>query len=142
MRRFASGVAVAILALATLAGCGTSPYCKAVEAHEDTLNTLGQDKTNVAYRKYAAALRAVADVAPPDIRKPWIKLADVTADILRAHNKVGIKLEEMKQQEKLKKLSPEDLKLLRDAYDSFNNTTDEREAVVRNVKEECEISLS
>jgi hypothetical protein len=142
MRRVAAGVAVAILGLATLAGCGSSAYCSAIEEHEETLNTLGQDRTNTAYRKYARAYRAVGSVAPEGIRKDWLKLADVTEGVLRAQAKAGIKLEEMLVEDKLKKLSTEDLKTLRDAYASFNNTGDERKAVVKNAKQECEISLS
>jgi hypothetical protein len=81
-------------------------------------------------------------VAPEDIRKDWVKLADVTDGVLRAQAKAGIKLEEMLVESRLKKVSTEDLKTLRDAYAAFNNTDDERKAVVKNAKEECEITLS
>ena len=49
----------------------------------------------------------------------------------------GLSLDEV-----LKKLSTEDLTVLRDAYAKFNNTDKERKAVVKNAKDECEISLS
>jgi len=142
MRRVAAGIAAAMVVLATLTGCGASPYCSAIEKHEKTLNTLGQDRTNAAYRKYARAYRAVANVAPEDIRKDWVKLADVTDGVLRAQAKAGIKLEEMLVKSKLKKLSTDDLKTLRDAYAAFNDTGVERKAVVKNAKQVCEISLS
>ena len=40
------------------------------------------------------------------------------------------------------KVPPEKLELLNDAYEAFNNTAAERKAVVKNVKDECEITLS
>lgn len=142
MRRFAAGIAVAIVGSVTLAGCGQSEYCAAVEAHQDTLNTLGQHRTNEAYRTYARALRAVATVAPQDVRKNWVVLADVTDGVLRAQRQAGIKLQEMLIEDKLMQLSADDRKALSDAYEAFNNTGDERKAVVKNVKAECEITLS
>lgn len=142
MRRVAAAVAVATMALASLTGCGQSEYCAAVETHQDTLNTLGQDRSNEAYRKYARALRAVASVAPENVRSDWIALADVTDGVLRAQQKAGIKLQEMLIEDKLVQLSPEDRKALNQAYEAFNNTGDQRKAVVKNVKAECEITLS
>lgn len=136
------GVVVLLMALTTLTGCGSSPYCGAIEKHETTLNTLGQDKTNAAYRKYARAYRAVATVAPADIRKDWATLAKVTQGVLTAQRKGGIKLQEMANPERLKQVSPEALTEIKDAYDAFNNTGDERKAVVKNAKDQCGIALS
>jgi threonine dehydrogenase-like Zn-dependent dehydrogenase len=141
MRRFAAGVAVAIMALGSLTGCGQSDYCKAVETHEDTLNTLGQNKSTAGYRKYVRALRAVANVAPPGVRKDWITLADATDGVLRAHAHIGLPLEASNSQT-FAKLSADQLRAVNTAYEAFNNTGDERKAVVKNVKAECEITLS
>lgn len=142
MRRFAAVIAVVIMALATLTACGKSEYCSAIEQNEETLNTLGQNRTNKAYRKYARAYRAVAKVAPADIRKDWTRLAEVTDGVLRAQRSAGIKLEEMLVAEKVTKLSTQELESLRKAYEAFNMTDDERKAVVKHVKAECEITLS
>lgn len=141
MRRFAAGVAVAIMALGSLTGCGQSDYCKAVETHQDTLNTLGQNRTSKAYRKYARALRAVANVAPQNVRKNWITLADATDGVLRAHAQIHLPLEASNSQT-FAKLSADQLRTVNAAYEAFNNTGDERKAVVKNVKAECEITLS
>jgi len=141
MRRFAAGIAVAIMACASLAACGQSDYCKAVETHEDTLNTLGQNKSNAGYRKYARALRAVANVAPQGVRKDWITLADATDGVVRAHGRIGLPLEASNSQT-FAKLSADQLRTVNTAYEAFNNTGDERKAVVKNVKAECEITLS
>jgi hypothetical protein len=84
----------------------------------------------------------VANVAPPTIRKDWVKLADVTSNVVTAQRQAGISLEDMLVEDKITKVPPEKLKLLNNAYEAFNNTPDERKAVVKNVKDECEITLS
>jgi hypothetical protein len=142
MSRTAAVVATVTMAMASLTGCGTSPYCQAVEDNKVALNSLGEQKTNAAYLQYAQAFRAVAKVAPTGIRKDWTKLADVTQGIVTAQRKAGINLEEMLDADKITKVSPGDLKRINDAYQAFNNTADERKAVVKNVKDECEIVLS
>jgi hypothetical protein len=141
MRTF-YGVTAAALLLATLTGCGQSEYCKAVEDHRVALDSLGEKRTNAAYRSYARAFRAVANVAPPTIRKDWAKLADVTSDVVKAQRQAGISLEDMLVEEKLTQVPPDKLELLNDAYEAFNDTPDEREAVVKNVEDECGITLS
>jgi len=140
--RTATGVAGAVVLLAMLTGCGKSEYCKAVEDNQVALNSLGEKRTNAAYVSYARAFRVVANVAPPAVRKDWTKLADVTGDVVKAQQQAGISLEDMLVDDKITKVPPEKLKLLNNAYEAFNNTTDERNAVVKNVKDECEITLS
>jgi hypothetical protein len=140
--RTATGAATVALLMATLAGCGQSEYCKAVEDNQVALNSLGEKRTNAAYLSYARAFRAVANVAPPTIRKDWTKLADVTNDVVRAQRQAGISLEDMLVEDKITKVPPEKLELLNDAYEAFNDTPDEREAVVKNVEDECGITLS
>jgi len=142
MTRFAAGVAWSALVLASLAGCGTSPYCQAVEDHKVSLNSLGEERTNTAFAQYVRAFRAVANVAPGNIRKDWTKLADVTNGVLAAQQSAGIKMEEMLNEKKLALVSADKLKVLNSAYEAFNGTTRERKAVVKNVKDECQITLS
>lgn len=140
--RTATGVAAAAILLGTLAGCGQSEYCKAVEDNQVALNSLGEKRTNAAYLSYARAFRAVANVAPPTVRKDWTKLADVTSAVVTAQRQAGISLEDMLVDDKLTQVSPEKLKLLNAAYEAFNDTADERKAVVKNAKDECGIALS
>jgi hypothetical protein len=142
MPRFVTVVAGVTIALTTLAGCGKSEYCQAVEDNKVALNSLGEKKTNAAYLQYAQAFRTVAKVAPPGIRKDWTKLADVTQGVVTAQRQAGISLEDMLVEDKITRVPPEKLKLVNNAYEAFNNTTDERKAVVKNVKDECEITLS
>ena len=142
MSRAAVGLGGTAILLATLAGCGQSEYCKAVEDNQVALNSLGEKRTNAAYLSYARAFRTVANLAPTTVRKDWTKLADVTSDVVKAQRQAGISLEDMLVDDKLTQVPPEKLKLLNTAYEAFNNTTDERKAVVKNVKDECEITLS
>ena len=143
MTRIAAGVAVLALTIATLSGCGTSPYCQAVEDHQVALNSLGEEKSDAAYARYDAAFRAVAKVAPVDIRKDWVKLTDVIRAVRTAQRNSGIPMDEMSSTNKALAALPEDkLKALNVAYEAFNNTQTERKAVVKNVKDECQITLS
>jgi hypothetical protein len=143
MSRFAASVAWSALVLATLTGCGKSPYCQAVEDHQVALNSLGEEKTTAAYTQYEQAFQAVTNVAPAGIRKDWVTLTNVIEGVLAAHRSAGIKLEEMSSTNpKLAALPEDKLKALNSAYEAFNNTDDERESVVKNVKDECQITLS
>ena len=143
MMRAVTGVITTVVAVTTLTACsGEDPYCAAVKKQESTLNSLGEKRTNDAYRSYARAFRSVAKVSPPAVKKDWTELAEVTASVLNAQDKAGIKLEEMTDQAKVKKLDTEQLRTLNNAYEAFNKTTPQRRAVVKNVKEECEITLT
>ena len=128
--------------MAALTGCGKSPYCQAIEDHQVTLNALGQERTNTAFTEYARAFRAVAKVAPGGVRTDWAKLADVTAGVLTAQRNAGIKMEDMLNEKKLTAVPADKLSALNNAYQTFNNTQKERDAVVKNVKDECQITLS
>jgi hypothetical protein len=141
MMRAVVGVITTVVAITTLTACGEDPYCTAVKKHESTLNSLGEKRTNAAYRSYARAFRSVAKVSPPAIKKDWTELAEVTASVLNAQEKAGISLEEMTDVSKVKKLNTDQLKTLNNAYEAFNKTTPQRRAVVKNVKKECEITL-
>jgi hypothetical protein len=68
-------------------------------------------------------------------------LADVTKGVIAAQKAVGLTLEEMTDTAKVKKLSTAQLKQLNTAYQAFNATTTQRNAVVKNVKQECKITL-
>ena len=143
MKHAVTGVISAAAVIATLTGCaGESAYCTAVKDQEKTLNSLGEKRTNAAYRSYARAFRSVAKVSPESVKQDWTELAEVTASVLNAQDKADIKLEEMTDQDKVAKLGTAQLKSLNNAYEAFNKTTPQREAVVKNVKEECDIELT
>lgn len=142
MKRFAALVVVTTVAATTLSGCGGgNAYCDAVDHGKTTLNTFGQKRTDEAYATYAKVFDGVAKVAPTSIRKDWTALADVTKGVISAQKGVGLSLEDMTDTAKVKKLTTAQLKKLNTAYKAFNATTAQRTAVVKNVKQECKITL-
>ena len=112
-----------------------------IKKDQDSLNTFGEKRTDAAYASYAKVFEGVAKVAPKDINKDWTALADVTKGVIAAQKTVNLKLEEMTDKTKVKKLSAAQLKQLNTAYEAFNGTTAQRTAVVKNVKQECKITL-
>ena len=143
MTRAVTGMIAALVAFTALTACaGEDPYCTAVKDQKATLNSLGEKRTNAAYRSYARAFRSVAKVSPPAVKKDWTELAEVTAAVLNAQAKVDIKLEEMSDVDKVRRLTTAQLKTLNNAYEAFNKTTPQRRAVVKNVKQECDIALT
>lgn len=139
-----SGTTAAALAATAvlLVGCsGQSEYCAAVEENASTLESLGKERTTAAYVSYAEAFESVATVAPSDVQDDWTAMAEVTRGVLDAQESVGHGLEEMTDDEVLAALSQEQLASLNEAYEAFNGTADQRTAVVKNVKQECDITL-
>lgn len=141
MKRVSVAVAM-MVATATLAGCGGgSAYCDTVEDGQKTLNSFGQTRTDKAYKGYADLLKKIAAEAPSGVKKDWTSLSSKTQGVLNAQKAAGLKLEEMNDTAKVKKLKKADLTKLNDAYKDFNGTTKERAAVVKNVKQECKLTL-
>jgi hypothetical protein len=142
MKRTAAVLITTIVGITTLSGCGGGdPYCDAVGKHQDTLNTFGQKRTNAAYATYAKVFAEVGKQAPKAVKKDWTTLSTVTNGILEAQEKAGVKLEDMRDTSKVKKLSPAQLEELNAAYKKFNGTAQQRNAVVKNVLQQCDIKL-
>ncbi|KRC63908.1 hypothetical protein ASE12_03495 [Aeromicrobium sp. Root236] len=143
MKRTAAILVTTMVAITTLSGCGGGgdPYCDAVDKHKADLNTFGETRTNAAYAKYAKMLVDISKDAPASIKPDWKALSAATTGIVEAQKKAGIPLEDMKDKAKLKKLDPNQLKQINTAYEKFNSTTKQRDAVVKNVKQQCDIKL-
>ena len=142
MKRTATVLVTTIVATMTLTGCGgASDYCEAVDTNKASLNTFGQKRTDAAYAKYAKVFADVAKVAPASVKKDWTALSDATDGVIEAQKTAGVKLEDMTDEAKVKKLGKAELKELNDAYKAFNATTKQRTAVVKNVLQECDIRL-
>lgn len=140
-RHLASAVAVAA-ATVLLAGCGgQSAYCSTVEENTETLNSFGKTRTTEAYQSYAETFRTVASEAPAAVEDDWMALAEATEGVLAAQEDVGLALQDMQDEEKVAELEEGQLSALNESYEAFNDTTDQRTAVVKNVKTECEITL-
>lgn len=143
MSRTLAVLASTLVCASVLSGCGGgSAYCEAVDKDKASLNTFGEKRTDAAYADYAKVFEGVAKVAPKDIQKDWQALADVTKGVIAAQKAVDLKLEDMTDSAKVKELSEAQLKQLNKAYEAFNGTTAQRAAVVKNVKQECEITLT
>lgn len=142
MMRTAAVLVTAVVALTTLAGCGgEDPYCSAVRQHRSALDTFGEKRTDAGFATYEKAVRAITATAPESSRDDWAKLRSVTGGVIKAHQKVGIRLQDMADTAKVADLSAADLKTLNDAYDRFNETTAQRTAVVDDVSAVCSITL-
>ena len=135
-------VAAAVLASTLLAGCaGQSEYCAAVEKDADVLNSFGKTRTDKAYETYASTFGSIAKLAPTTVKDDWTALADVTTGVLEAQEAVGVPLEDMQDDDKVGELDENQLASLNEAYEAFNDTSSQRDAVVKNAKTECEITL-
>lgn len=140
--KHAATAVAAALAGVLLAGCGgQSPYCAALEKNADTLNSFGKTRTDAAYTSYSKTFKSIAKDAPEGVKKDWTALAEVTDGVLAAQDEVGLSLEDMRDEEVVGELDEAQLKTLNDAYEAFNATSDQRTAVVKNAKTECEITL-
>ncbi|MGQ2911496.1 MULTISPECIES: hypothetical protein [unclassified Aeromicrobium] len=140
--KHAATAVAATLAGVLLAGCGgQSPYCGAVEKNADTLNSFGKTRTDAAYTSYSKTFKSIAKDAPAGVKDDWTTLAKVTDGVLAAQKKVGLPLEDMRDEKVVAELDDAQLKTLNDAYEAFNATADQRTAVVKNAKTECEITL-
>ncbi len=125
-----------------LSACGgEDPYCAAVTSGQKALNSFGEKRTDAGFASYAKAVTAITMTAPDAIKVDWAMLGSVTNGVLKAHEKVGIPLEDMTDPAKVEALSADDLKTLNTAYDAFNNTAAQRKAVVADVKSTCDITL-
>jgi hypothetical protein len=141
--KHAATAAAAALTAVLLAGCGgQSPYCAAIEKNADQLNSFGKTRTDAAFTGYAKAFSDVAKVAPASVKDDWSRLADVTQGVLAAQEEAGISLEQSGRRAEVAKLEQSQRDTLNEAYETFNDTADQRTAVVKNAKTECEITLS
>ncbi len=142
MSRTAAILVSTIVGATVLSGCGGgNAYCDAVDKDKTSLNTFGEKRTDAAYAGYAKVLDGVSKEAPASIKKDWKALADATRGVIAAQKAVNLKLEEMTDTAKVKNLNEAQLKQLNTAYEAFNGTTAQRTAVVKNVKQECKITL-
>lgn len=143
MKKTVAVLVTTFVASMTLAGCGggDDPYCEAVEKNKASLDSFGQKRSNAAYTKYAAVLGSIAKTAPATVKKDWTALSKATTDIVDAQNTAGIALEDMSDEKALAAISADKREQLNVAYKAFNATTKQRDSVVKNVLQECDIKL-
>jgi hypothetical protein len=130
------------VAASVLAACGgDSAYCSAVEEHETTLQGFGTKKTDAGFRSYVKVTRQIGNVAPEDVAKQWRTITSATQGVLKAHQQVGISLEDMKDADKLAGLNEADRATIQTSYDRFNTSRTARKKVVASIRKECDITL-
>lgn len=138
--------AVAAVAMATVlslvGACGAEdPYCVEVEAAQPTLDEFGSERSDEAFATYAAVLTSISELAPTPVDEQWASLARATQGVITTHEDIGFALEDMDDEDERAALSEGDIDVLNKAYDRFNNTTGQREKVVADVKQTCDIQL-
>jgi hypothetical protein len=142
MSRVAGPAALALVASVLLGACSSpSAYCQKVETDQKALDSFGKERTTKAFAADAKRFRALAKLAPADVADDWTALADVTERVLAVHEKAGITLEEADDPAVLAETSSKKLDRINDAYATFNATSKQRAAVVKNVADECDIDL-
>lgn len=131
------------LVTASLAGCfgGGSPYCDAVEKNEKTLNSFGAERTDEAYASYAKAASTIADEAPKEIAADWKAIADGTQAVIAAQEASGVPLEDMDDSAVVAELPADQREALNAAYQTFNDTVEQRKSVVADIDDRCGITL-
>ena len=65
----------------------------------------------------------------------------MTQAVVTAHTEVGFKLEDMDSKSKREGLSAGDIESINAAYKAFNDTVDQRKAVVADADKTCDITL-
>lgn len=131
-----------VIGLGTLSGCsGGGPYCDAVDEAKTQLTGFST-KSQADFADNAAAVAAIAKVAPKDVQEQWNQVAKATKRVVNAQRKAGIALEDLAEEERINALSQADIDRLNKAFTTFNDTKEQREDVVRSVHDQCGIDLS
>ena len=130
------------LGLGTLTGCsGGGPYCDAIDRGEDALKSFGR-QTSAAYATYADVTADIAKVAPADVKKQRQAVAKATRQVVVAHRKADVRIQDMKSEDKVNALSQADLERIQAANEAFNDTATQRRELAQHVKDECGTDLS
>jgi hypothetical protein len=142
VNKTASVLVMAISAVSVLAGCaGEDPYCAAVKQHRSALESFGGDKTSADFTREAKAIRQVASTAPDGSKDDWAAVGAAMDRVLKVHKKAGVTLQDMRDVEKVAAAEQDDLDAIREALEAFNGTADRRAAMVKDVKDVCDITL-
>jgi hypothetical protein len=144
MQKTAVVLVAALSALSVLSGCGgDDAYCAAVKDNKAALNGFLTKKTDAAFTGYVKAARAITATAPDSSKDEWAKVASATDRVLKAHRKAGISIQDlMNDPDERAKLDEADLASIQKTFDAFNKTAEQRTAVVKDVKDVCDITLS
>ena len=138
MRRVAGAVIAAVVTATTLASCGTSSYCQAVEDHRAALD--GFTLSTEAFRDGAAAMRAIAKQAPSDVRDDYEATAEAAESVVTAQDESGVPMDQLDRAAIVAMDQPK-VDALRAAYAEFADTVTQRRAIAEDVADACEVAL-
>lgn len=143
MRRLLPALAVLLVSALGLSACGTSDYCQTVQDNQKVLNGKAT-ASNAALKRWADVMDMLRGQAPDDVKGDYKVLVSTARDVLDAQEKAGISLEELAKKPALvSELTQAERDMLNKAYNAFSRpaTSDERNSVYTNIKQECEITL-
>lgn len=142
MTRTAAVVAVTLLGGSLLGGCGgDSPYCAAVKQNQAALNSFGTAVSDATFAKEAKAVRAVAATDPEKTAKDWTAIDKAMRTVLKAQKKTGMTFADLGDPDKRAAADSDDIETINKAYGAFNDTAEQRKAVVEDVSSTCDVTL-
>jgi hypothetical protein len=129
---------IAAVTATTLASCGTSSYCQAVEDNRAALD--GFTLSTEAFRDGAEAMRAIAKEAPSEVRDDYEATADAAESVVTAQDESGVPMDQLDRAAIVAMDQPK-VDALRAAYAEFANTVTQRRAIAEDVADACDVSL-
>lgn len=153
MRRLATIICTATVAVAALAGCGSDDgdddkadasgggdYCSQVKDMQDDYSDLQSTEATLdQVGDLSERMDGIADVAPSDVQKPWQHNADALSSMTQALDDAGIDgetpLSEAMQDKKAQQA------LMSADVDTASLTKDSK-TIATQVKDECDIDIT
>ena len=140
--RTAAVLAATLLSGGVLGGCGgDSPYCSAVKDNQAALNSFGTAVSDKTFAREAKAVRTIAATEPEKIGDDWTAIDKAMRRVLSAQKKTGITFADLADPDKRAAADSDDIETINKAYGAFNDTVEQRKAVVEDVSSTCDVTL-
>jgi hypothetical protein len=142
MSKTTATLVMGVLAATVLAGCGgEDAYCAAVTENKRALDSFGTKTTQADLETETKAVQSVATTAPDEIKQDWSTVGAAMDRVTKELESADLTIEDLADPDERSQLSEDDLAGIAKAYDAFNKTEKQREAIVLDVLERCEITL-
>ncbi|MBD8606184.1 hypothetical protein IFT73_04910 [Aeromicrobium sp. CFBP 8757] len=140
--RTAAAVVATLLGAGLLGGCGgDSPYCAAVKENQSALDSFGTKVSDKTFAREARAVRAIAATDPAKVGDDWTAIDKAMRRVLSAQKKTGMTFADLNDPEQRADADSDDLETVTKAYGVFNDTAQQRKAVVEDVETTCDVTL-
>jgi hypothetical protein len=140
--RTAAVVAATLLGSALLGGCGgDSPYCSAVKDNQAALNSFGTAVSDKTFAREARAVRTIAATEPAKVGDDWTAIDKAMRRVLSAQEKTGLTFADLADPDRRAEADGDDVETINKAYSAFNDTAQQRKAVVEDVTATCDVTL-